>query len=90
MYRPPNYDQNHDLNFLFFDQFRKLASAQADQILICGDFNYGKIDWKLHSVSAGPDSDAQRFYDLIKIVFCTSMLKKQQENKDKANPQPWT
>ena len=50
MYRPPNYDQNHDLNFLFFDQFRKLASAQADQILICGDFNYGEIDWKLHSV----------------------------------------
>ena len=49
MYRPPNYDQNHDLNFLFFDQFRKLASAQVDQILICGDFDYGEIDWKLHS-----------------------------------------
>ena len=69
MYRPPYYDQNPDLNSLFYDQFRNFANFQADQILICGDFNFGNIDWKLHFVNASVQSDAQAFYNLTQDSF---------------------
>ena len=69
LYRPPSYDQNHELNEQFLNQFRKLANANYDQILICGDFNYSCIDWKLHEVNASTSSDAQLFYNATQDCF---------------------
>ena len=69
MYRPPSYDLNPNLNDQFLKQFKNLANSHYDQILICGDFNYNNINWKIHEVNASVTSDTQIFYNTTQDCF---------------------
>lgn len=67
MYRPPSYTR--DMNANFFDQIKLQCRANCDQLLICGDFNFGNIDWETHNIAPGSSSDTQCFYDCIQDCF---------------------
>ena len=67
MYRPPGYGR--EMNSIFIEQFKKFCEVPCDQILVCGDFNFGRINWETHFVSPGPESDAQKFYDCVQDCF---------------------
>ena len=66
MYRPPESSQNYNLNIL--RSLRELNEIESDQVLICGDFNFPKIDWVNHLVDVGSldssDSVEVIFYDV--------------------------
>ena len=47
----------------------KLSQYEANQCLICGDFNYPKIDWNNNLVNAISESKEQLFYDTCQNNF---------------------
>ena len=68
IYRPPGPNLR-PYNISINNTILKIADIHADQYLICGDFNYGKIDWSNHMVNAGEDSLEQLFYDATQSAF---------------------
>ena len=70
MYRP-EASRNYNLNIL--RSLRDLNEIESDQILICGDFNFPKIDWVNHLVDAGSldssDSVEVMFYDVCQDAY---------------------
>ena len=66
VYRPPNSPEeyNNRINKVFKD-----ASDSVDQILICGDFNYPRIDWINHLIHSDETSAEQKFYDECQNSF---------------------
>ena len=60
---PPEY--NTRIN----NVIRNLSQIDVDQTLICGDFNYPKIDWNNHIVRASETSSEQLFYDECQNAF---------------------
>ena len=67
LYRPPNYTR--DENVIFFNHFETLMKNHQCQTLICGDFNFGEIDWETQEVNAGPGSAPHQFYDIVQDNF---------------------
>ena len=66
MYRPP-------LSPVIYNQqianaIEQISDIEANQFLICGNFNYRDIDWKNHYI---PDSahDERNFYDSVQSAF---------------------
>ncbi|CAL4095679.1 unnamed protein product [Meganyctiphanes norvegica] len=66
-YRPPNSSPQYNLNIN--TAINNLTQIDTDQCLICGDFNYPKIDWPNHLVLANDDSFEQLFYDECQNSF---------------------
>ena len=46
-------------------EMMNICTQHYNDVLICGDFNYPKINWKDNSVNAGPYSSECRFIDCI-------------------------
>ena len=71
MYRPPDSPQDYNLNII--SALKELSEIESDQVLICGDFNFPKIDWVNHLVDAGSldssDSVEIMFYDVCQDAF---------------------
>ena len=71
IYRPPSstMDYNNNINATI----KKLCEFEKDQVLICGDFNFPRIDWLNHLVDLGfldnNESVESRFYDICQDVF---------------------
>ena len=67
IYRPPRSPPNY--NRQVETVITSLSNTVADQYLICGDFNYPKIDWTNHTVNSSDVSDEQQFYDAVQSSF---------------------
>ena len=67
MYRPPYSPPEY--NIRISNAIHSLSLIQADQTLICGDFNYPKIEWNDHIIRASETSSEQIFYDVCQSVF---------------------
>ena len=57
-------------NHKMFEQLRAIVEVRGiTHLLIMGDFNFPEIDWNNYSVSSGPSSDPQVFFDLMQDLF---------------------
>ena len=63
IYRPPEPGECY--NHKIFQTIREISDINADQFLICGDFNYSKIDWNNHDIPTAA-RDERIFYDCSK------------------------
>ena len=57
------------LNDSLFRQTLDKVSNKYSNIIICGDFNYPKINWETCVVDSGPYSKEMRFYDCLMDNF---------------------
>ena len=51
---------------------QKICNYKADQLIICGDFNFSEIDWINHLITAGSaerENVASRFYETCQDFF---------------------
>ena len=64
VYRPPNTSQ--DLNKKLCEMVTEMCHMGYDQVLICGDFNFGKIDWENGSPGVGEQAE---FFDACQDGF---------------------
>ena len=66
VYRKGSSSSNNNSKLLeVLDHANKLSST----ITVCGDFNYGDIDWKNDVVNAPDDSEEMKFYDGLHDLF---------------------
>ena len=73
LYRPPN--SPHEYNVGINRVISSLSNITADQYLICGDFNYPRIDWTNHLVNRIENSIEQFFYDECQNAFLWQHVK---------------
>ena len=73
IYRPPPPRSTHRYNQQISEAIEQLSDIQADQHIICGDFNYPDIDWLNHIVLNDYTNtnvrDDRRFYDATQNSF---------------------
>ena len=62
-------------NNKLLNQIIDKAARMYDKILICGDFNYPKINWIDQEVDAGPYSASAQFLDCINDSLLTQHVK---------------
>ena len=62
------------------------VSNKYSNIVICGDFNYPKINWDSGSIEAGPYSKEMRFYDSIMDNYLIQHQKKITRVRGKDKP----
>ena len=68
VYRPPHSPSLY--NYRINDIIVRAAQVDVEQCLICGDFNYRKIDWNNHMVlTEDSNSIEQLFYDDTQSSF---------------------
>ena len=84
LYRPPNYSREE--NVLFFNHVEDIFKSRNDQILICGDFNFGEIDWTLNEVNDGSESAPQQFYDIVQDNFFYQHVTEDTRRRGNQNP----
>ena len=66
IYRPPEPGDYY--NHKILQTIREISDINADQFLICGDFNYSKIDWNNHDIPTAARAE-QIFYDSVQSAF---------------------
>ena len=66
IYRPPEPGDYYNLKIL--QAIKEISNINADQYLICGDFNYSKIDWNNHDIPTAV-RDERMFYDSVQSAF---------------------
>ena len=84
MYRPPSYSR--DQNTMFFDQIKLLNDFNCDQFILCGDFNFGNINWLTHNISSGAPTDTSNFYDCIQDCFLEQHVHEPTRQRGQHNP----
>ena len=72
VYRPPSSSRNY--NNKIATAIEQIANLQADQYIICGDFNYSKINWAdmvidESDVTVNSVNDEKTFYDAVQNSF---------------------
>lgn len=67
IYRSPTATSQYN------DQVRRtvsrMANIRADQLLLCGDFNYKEIKWESNLVSGGGESEQVKFHDMCQDEY---------------------
>lgn len=71
IYRSPN--ANNENNALLNDLMRETGTLSFTHLLVVGDFNYGLINWDLHS---SPDTKAQNFVESCEDAFLSQHIRK--------------
>ena len=66
IYRPPEPGDYYNQKVL--QAIKEISDINADQFLICGDFNYSKIDWNNHDIPTAA-RDERDFYDSVQSAF---------------------
>ena len=68
VYRPPNSTTQY--NYRINEIINRTSLVDVEQCLICGDFNFRKIDWNNHLVLTESDTSIeQMFYDETQSSF---------------------
>ena len=74
VYRPPSSSREYNQGIC--SALCHLCELHSDQIIVCGDFNFPKIDWYNHIIYTSELSDEKQFYDAIQSSFLHQHVEK--------------